>query len=264
MAASDPVTHSVRVGPATVQVAEAGSGPPLVYLHGAFGYVGWPVFLDKLAQNHTVFAPICPGFGESEGIEHIDDILDLTLFYLDLLDELGLDRSHLVGHFFGSMIAAELASIAGQRVDRLVLASPAGLWLDHEPGVDYFTTPPGELRSVLFASPDSEVARHLLPEKLSDEQTQIQTIERVKSLATVAKFLWPIPDKGLKKRLRRIRRPTLIATGGNDQIVPPAYGVEFADRISGARHQTIQGSGHLMQLERPAEFAELVTDFLND
>ena len=252
------------MGPATVQMARAGSGPPLVYLHGAFGYLGWPDFLDSLSERFTVYAPTHPGFGESEGVEHIDDLLDLTLFHVDLLDELGLERPHLVGHFFGAMIAAEIAAIAGHRVDRLVLASPAGLWLDNDPGVDYFATPANELRSVLFHDPDSDIARRWMPEPVSDEETEIQKIERARSLAAVAKFMWPIPDKGLKKRLHRIRRPTMVVVAEHDRLVPPAYGREVVDRIDGARLRTVQGAGHLFPLEKPGQLAKLVADFLGE
>ena len=253
---------TLEVGPATVHVTKAGQGEPLVYLHGAFGYGGWPEALDSLSERFTVYAPLHPGFGESEGIEHIDDLLDLTLFHLDLLDALGLERPHVVGHFFGAMMAAEMAAIAGHRIDRLVLASPAGLWLDDEPGVDYFATPANELRPLLFHDPDSEIARSTLPEPDSDEDIAVQKIERLRSLAAVAKFLWPIPDKGLKKRLHRIGRPTLIVVAEHDRLVPPAYGEEFAGRIDGARLHTFQAAGHLFPLEKPAEFATLVADFL--
>ena len=253
---------TVKVGTATVKVTEAGQGEPLLYLHGAFGYSGWPAFLDSLSRRFTVYAPLHPGFGDSQGIEHIDDLLDLTLFHLDLLDALGLERPHLVGHFFGAMIAAEIAAIAGHRVDRLVLASPAGLWIDDEPGVDYFATPANELRALLFHDPDSENARAELPEPETDDEIAVQKVERVMSLGTVAKFLWPIPDKGLKKRLNRIGCPTLVVVADNDRLVPPVYGDEFTNRIDGARLHTVADAGHMFPLERPAEFARLVADFL--
>ena len=79
----------------------------------------------------------------------------------------------------------------------------------------------------------------------------------------VAKFVWPIPDKGLKKRLYRIGCPTLVVVSDNDRIVPPAYGQEFASRIGGADLRTVTGAGHMFPLEKPAEFATLVADFLS-
>ena len=157
------VELTVRVGDAEALVAKEGQGPPIVYLHGAFGYQRWQPFLDRLARRFPVYAPVHPGFSETNGIESIDDVLDLALYHFDLLDALGLESPHLVGHFFGAMIVAEMTALCPHRVDKLVLASPAGLWLDESPGVDYFATPAPELRSVLFNDPESEVARETFP-----------------------------------------------------------------------------------------------------
>ena len=77
---------TVQVGSINTSVQKAGSGEPLVYLHGAFGYKGWPPFLDALAENFTVYAPLHPGFLDAEGIGEIDDLLDLVLYHQDLLD----------------------------------------------------------------------------------------------------------------------------------------------------------------------------------
>lgn len=252
------------IGALPINVASAGSGPPLLYLHGAFGYLGWPGFLNSLTDRFTVYSPLHPGFGESGDADEFDDLLDLTLFHLDLLDELGLERPDVIGHFFGAMIAAELAAIAGNRVNRLALASPMGLWLEDHPGIDYFAAAPDKLRSILFADADCDAALGWLPDPESDEDRHLQRIERTRSLATIAKFMWPIPDKGLKKRLHRISNPTLVIVAEQDQLVAPEYGAAFADRIQGSRVATVAGSGHLSQLERPGEFASLVKKFLDD
>ena len=257
-----PEELTVQAGPATAHVARAGRGEPLVYLHGAFGYSGWPAFLARLAQSYTVYAPVHPGFSESDGFDQIEDILDLTLYHFDLLDALGLHAPHVVGHFFGAMIAAEMASVRPERVGKLVLASPVGLWVDHDPGVDYFATPASELRALLFNDPESAIAQQTMPDPESDEERGLQGIERSLSLSAVAKFLWPIPDKGLRKRLHRIKSETLIVVADRDRIVPPTHGTEFTTRIPGSRLHTIEGAGHLFILERPDEFAGLVGDFL--
>ena len=262
-AVTAPVELTVQAGLLTARVAKAGQGEPLVYLHGAFGYQGWPEFLDRLARRFTVYAPVHPGFAEADGIERIDDILDLTLYHFDLLDALELDAPYIVGHFLGSMIAAEMAALCAHRVGRLVLAAPAGLWLDDQPGVDYFTVPLGDLRAVLFKDPDSEVARATMPEPESDDELGQQSIDRVRSLSAVAKFLWPIPDKGLKKRLHRIKSPALIVVADNDQVVPPAYGEKMRSRIDGSRLEVVRNAGHLFMLEQPDEFADLVAGFLS-
>ncbi len=255
--------QAVKVGDAAIEVASKGSGEPLVYLHGAFGYGAWHPFLDALAENFTVYAPVQPGFVDSApGPDDIDDTLDLTLYHFDLLDALGLQSPHVVGHFLGGMIAAEMAAIRPSRVGKLVMAAPAGIWLDEAPGVDYFAVPLNELPRALFANSESDAVAAILPEPKDDLERGTQIIERSRSLATVGKFLWPIPDKGLKKRMGRITAPTLVIMGEQDQIVPVAYGSEFASRIDGASVQTIAGAGHMLMIERADEFADVVTSFL--
>lgn len=254
----------ITVSGAEIEVTSKGSGEPLVYLHGAFGYRGWHPFLDTLAEQFTVYAPIQPGFIDSApGPDDIDDMLDLTLYHFDLLEALGLDAPNIVGHFLGGMVAAEMAALRPASVGKLVLAAPAGIWLEDDPGVDYFATPIEELRGVLFADANSDAAKSILPEAQDDLERGTQIIERVRSLATVGKFLWPIPDKGLKKRMGRIKAPTLVVVGEQDKVVPASYGNEFASRIEGASVHTMAGAGHMMMVERTGEFAEVVTEFFH-
>ena len=261
------VTHQnvqvLTVGGAEIEVASKGSGVPLVYLHGAFGYRGWHPFLDSLAEAFTVYAPTQPGFVDTApGPDDLDELLDLVLYHFDLLEALGLEAPNVVGHFLGGMIAAEMAALRPASVGRLVLAAPAGLWLEDEPGVDYFATPIEELRGVLFADANSDAASSILPEPTDDLERGTQIIERVRSLATVGKYLWPIPDKGLKKRMGRIKARTLIIVGEQDKIVPASYGKEFAGRIPGASVQAMSGVGHMMMIEQPQEFADVVRKYL--
>src|SRR5581483_10015488 len=114
-----------------------GAGDPLVFLHGGAGLPEWPSWLDTLAERFLVLAPQHPGFGESTGLEHLDGFLDLTLYYLDLFDALDLRRPVLIGHSFGGNIAAEIAAINPERVERLVLIAPTGLWQDEDPIPDF-------------------------------------------------------------------------------------------------------------------------------
>ena len=84
-----------------------------------------------------------------------------------------------------------------------------------------------------------------------------------RSLSTVAKFLWPIPDKGLSRRIGRVRSRTLVITGDKDTIVPVAHGDKAASSISEAKHLTLSDAGHLAMLEKPKEFVSTKKDFLS-
>jgi len=87
-------------------------------------------------------------------------------------------------------------------------------------------------------------------------------VEELLDLRATAKFLWPIPETGVRRRLPRIHAPTLVATSEEDVIVPAAHGPAWRDLIPGAELVTIRRAGHLVELEQPDRFATLVKDFL--
>ncbi|HEY5754364.1 MAG TPA: alpha/beta fold hydrolase, partial [Steroidobacter sp.] len=92
-----------------IRVLRGGSGPPLIFLHGASGRVGWLPFLERLSQRFDVIAPEHPGFGRSDDPAWLDRPSDLAYFYLDLMEALNLDGVHLMGTSLGGWICAELA-----------------------------------------------------------------------------------------------------------------------------------------------------------
>lgn len=259
-----PREHGVelRGGAVRFRVLTAGSGAPVVYFHSFYERGGWSPFLDHLAARFTVYAPLHPGVAGSTGVEALDDVLDLTLAYDELLSALGVARAHLLGHFFGAMVAAEIAAVFPARAHRLVLASPLGLWRDDAPQADIVTLPVEELAPVLWRDPESETARRwidLPPDEAANVAVQIESIQR---RAAMAKFVWPIPDKGLRKRLHRIAAPTLILWGDEDRANPVVYGEEWQRRIKGAA-LTLRPGGHMMLHESPAAAATAIAEFLS-
>jgi pimeloyl-ACP methyl ester carboxylesterase len=235
-----------------------GSGEPLLFLHGAGGPMIGAPFLDGLARNFTVYAPAHPGFGPGEGLEHIDDVIDFALYYHDFLDELQIENPHVVGHSLGGMLAAEITALAPYRVNRLVLIGPAGLWIDEHPIPDFFTFNPQQIVEVALHDPEGPLGQMMLQQFQAPEAA----LELHRCMASAGKFLWPIPDKGLKKRIHRIQQPTLIVWGASDKLIPPAYGEAFLKAIPGSRLVTLQKSGHMPMLEEQDEFVEVVTNFL--
>lgn len=255
-------TVSIRKGVFRTFVRSAGRGDPLLFLHGAGGLHGWPPFLEALARTFRVIAPEHPGFGRSEGLEHLDDVVDLALYYTEFMDAMGLEEPYIVGHGLGGMIGAEVAAIASERVSTLVMIAPVGLWLDDHPVMDFFAATPEELAAALFHDPASPVAKEMMALP-SDPDAQLEAVlERTKNLTAAGKFLWPIPDKGLKKRIHRIIAPTLLLWGASDRLVSPIYGEEFLNRIDGAHLTVLKGASHMLPFEKPDDLVEIVTDFL--
>ncbi len=255
-------TVSIRKGLFRTFVRSVGSGDPLLFLHGASGLDGWPPFLDALARTFRVIAPDHPGFGRSEGLEHLDDVVDLALYYTEFMDAMGLGKPYIAGHSLGGMIGAEVAAIAPERVSKLVMIAPVGLWLDDHPVMDFFSATPEELATALFHDPASPIAREMLALPADPDAQMEAVLERTRNLTAAGKFLWPIPDKGLKKRIHRIIAPTLLVWGGSDRLVSPIYGEEFLKRIDGARLAMLKGASHMLPFEKPDEFVAMVTDFL--
>jgi pimeloyl-ACP methyl ester carboxylesterase len=81
-------------------------------------------------------------------------------------------------------------------------------------------------------------------------------------MACTGKFVWPIPDKGLKKRIHRIVAPTLIVWGKQDSLVPPVYAQEFASRIPTSQVEYVDSAGHMLHLEQLDHVSSLITSFL--
>ncbi len=254
--------QSVANGKFSVEIEVVGSGTPLLYLHGAGGLTGMDPFLAELGRDFKVYAPHLPGFGESTGGEHIDDILDAVLFYHQLMDEIGIDSAYWVGHSMGGMLAAEAAAIDNSRVKKLVLTSAAGFWLDENPIPDFFAAQLDELAPLLFHDPNSPIAKAFTA--IPDDFKALETmyVERVKRLAMASKFLWPIPDRGLKKRAYRIQAPTLLLWGESDKLVPPAYVGEFKKHIKNSREHLIKAAGHMPMYEQQEAFCSAVRSFL--
>jgi pimeloyl-ACP methyl ester carboxylesterase len=245
------------------RVRIAGQGPPLVFLHGATG-LKWDEFLDNLSQTHTVYAPEHPGTtpGDPDAIKPLDDFWDLVLCYYELFDRLELESPVVVGHSFGGMVASELAATDPKRVGKLVLISPIGLWRDDAPVKNWMSMAPDDLLKELFYEPDGPIAKGILAEAEDPEERLTATIQNTWNLGCTGKFTWPIPDKGLKKRIHRIQAPTLVIWGQQDGIAPAVYAKEFTDRIPEARSEIVDRAAHIPQLEQLATVSQLVQDFL--
>jgi pimeloyl-ACP methyl ester carboxylesterase len=263
--AAAPSSRLLDLGPdrPTVEVLEAGEGAPLVFLHGAGGIPAWQGALPALTREYHVVAPLLPGFGRSTGIDLLEDQLDLFFHGFDVLEALGIERPYVVGESLGGWMAAEMAALRPKDIGRLALAAPVGLWRDEAPVGDLFGHTAHELVPLLFHDQASapaqlmlEMTGQLFSEKDDRSAEQIEVlIALARGFRTAAKFLFPIPENGLERRLPRITAPTLVLWGAGDKLVPPLYARLFAERIAGARLTMISEAGHLIGLERPDPYA---------
>jgi pimeloyl-ACP methyl ester carboxylesterase len=245
------------------RVREAGRGAPLVFLHGAGGLLPTEPLLDSLAARFHVFAPTWPGFGAEGGEDALEDMLDFTLHGWDVVEALGVERPHLVGHSMGGMIAAEMAALNNGGVEKLALIAPAGVWLDEHPIPDMFAMTPFELPRYLFA--DAKAGEGLLTAGLdlsNNDALKGFMIGNSRRLGTAGKLLFPIPNRRFSKRAYRVSAKTLICWGNQDRLIPPVYAEAWQRLIPQAEVARIEGAGHMVTLEKSAELAACLCEFI--
>src|SRR5918996_6053831 len=102
----EPTASKVSVRGCNIGMMRGGAGRPLLFLHGGSGAGQWLPFMADLAVRHDVIVPEHPGFGSSDTPDWLDNVADLSRFYLDFLDQLDLNDVDLVGFSLGGWIAA--------------------------------------------------------------------------------------------------------------------------------------------------------------
>lgn len=266
-----------RGGRSKIRVYEAGSGEPLVFLHGASGLLPNDPFLEALARRFRVSAPLLPGYEDSEGADNLRTMLDFTLWGFDAVEALGLERPLLVGHSLGGMIAAEMAAVCPRDVRRLALIAPLGLWLEDCPLPDPFALLPFELPPLLFHDPafgaklmtggflmeggaaDPALDFAALVRRFEDpEFLQRFLLDQARRLGTAGKIAFPIPERGLAERLYRVRAKTVLIWGESDRMVPPVYAEAFRRLVPHAGLVRIPEAGHMAPYEKPEAVLEAI------
>lgn len=256
--------------PITTKVFESGDGDPVVFLHAGSGMTSTDPVVEALSASFNVYAPVHPGFVDPDDLDELRDVHDLALYHDELFDKLGLTGATVIGHSFGGMVAAELAAHVPDRVTKLVLVSPVGLWNEDYPVVDLFTAFPFDIQELLWGdatSPEAAEAMAAMAKGADDlpEDTDPMTamlLRVLPGLITLGKYMWPLPDRGLVRRLRRIKAPTLVVWGDKDKLAPPRYADDFVAGIPDARAAFIPDAGHMAPYERTSEFVGLATEFL--
>lgn len=243
-----------------MRLHRAGTGAPLLYLHGGDGPESAQPLLEPLARRFDTLMPEHPGFGVSDTPEWLTTIHDFAYFYLGLLDSLGLDQIHLVGQSLGGWIALELAVRDPRRLQTLTIIDSAGIHVKGVPKGDLFMRPPEVVLRSMFA--DQSRADALLAKKPSlEEQEQL-----LKHRYTIARVAWhpPLFDPELEKWLHRITAPTHIVWGEQDRIFPVEYAKAFHRLILNSRVTVIPRCGHLPHVEQPAALLDAIVGFIEE
>jgi len=248
-----------KIGAGEIRIWRGGTGRPLLYLHGFEQHPGAAPFLERLAGRHEVLAPEAPGFGTSTGLEQMHDLLDMTLHNRAVVEHCANGPVDVIGHSLGGMFAAELAAVAPHLVRKLVLVDAFGLWLDDVPLPDPFILPPDALGKAKWHDPANAARETSGYDEAHDGS---RAAYRTTNLSAATKFLWPLPDRGLARRARYIKAPTLIVHGESDGLLPVRYAKALAELIPAASLSVIARSGHLPMMEAEDAFVDAVERFL--
>jgi len=252
-----------RAGGAGGQCAgEAAGGSeaaPIVLVHGFGGDLNtWLFNQPDLAETHTVYALDLPGHGRSGKDVGAGDLAALSGALGAFLDVLGIGRAHLVGHSLGAAVALDLALGRPEVAASLTLIAPAGLGPEIDGTfIDGFIAAGRrkEMKAVLqmlFADPQA-VGRDMVEEVL--RYKRLDGVEA--ALRAIAGAVFPGGRQAtvLAGRLSELAQPVQVIWGREDRIVPPAQAEALPANVAVA---TIEGAGHMPQMEAAAEVNRLI------
>lgn len=243
-----------------------GEGPPLLYLHGAGLTRQWLPLYEQLSRRFDVVVPEHPGFGDTPMPDWLRSVDDLVLHYDALIDLLGIEGAHVVGHSLGGWVGASLAITYPRRFASLTLVTPVGLRVPEAPLTDPFRIGPEHAFDVLLNGAPAE--KYL--EYFEQAGELEDTIQAYSESITFARLMWnPRYDIRLDHRLSRIRIPTLVIGADEDRIVPNAHIARWAELIPGATATTVAGepdelTGHLVIIQQPERLAEAVASHTSE
>lgn len=251
----------VTVSGHEVEMHKGGSGPPLLFLHGGGGFGTYDPTTGPLAERFTVYAPSIPGFFGTSRPEWLYTINDVAHFTLELVRELGLDDYVLVGHSIGGWIAAEMAAMDNHNIKGIVLVDPAGIRPEK-----------GEITEIFMVSSDARLKLGFhdasqVPnfQAFTAEMTPEQSAVDHANMEMMSRLCWKpyLHNPSLPHYLGGVKTKTLVVWGKQDAIIPVECGEIYAKVMPNATLKSIDNCGHRPQMEKPQEFNDAVTGFLD-
>lgn len=256
----DPVDHHGEIS-----YREVGDGQCVLFLHGMLGGRGsWEAQLSGLCDRWRCVAWDMPGYGGSSPLPEVG-FPELADAVVRLLDDLEVERAHLVGLAAGGMVALHTAVLHPERVDRLAL-------VDSSPAFGLDGTDPVEWRR-------DQLARIAGMDDLADIAADVVTelggpglfgpalLEQVESMAsipadTLRRMIECVPTHDVREHLEAISHPTLVLVGERDRQHPVSYSATLAWTMPSATLHVVPKAGHLTPAERPDEFNALLRQHL--
>jgi pimeloyl-ACP methyl ester carboxylesterase len=245
------------IGAVPVTYSDRGTGHTFLLLHGGAGPQSVTGFADQLADAGParVITPVHPGFAGTPRPGGLSSIAGLAQLYVSLLDQLGLTDIAIIGNSIGGWIAAEMALTGSARITSTVLVDAVGIEVPGHPVADFFSLTLDQVADLSYHDPGPF---RIDPASMSAEQQAVMAGNR-EALAVYGGTA--MTDSTLGARLGQISVPTLVLWGDSDQIADPGYGRAYATAIPGARFHLLAATGHVPQIETPAQLLSAIWDF---
>ena len=250
-----------------ISYREAGSGTPVVILHGLGGRSeSWVPQYDALADRYRIIGWDAPGYNDSSEMAQDEPLIpDYVKIIKRFTDALGLDKFHLVGHSVGTVLSAGFHQAHGGQLLSLTLAE-AVIGSGALPREKQDAAIAARARDFEILGP-AEVARTKTPNSLSSsaDPAIIQKAVEFAAKAKVPghlKLAAALIRVNIFDHVAPLACPGMIIAGSDDRSAPPEFVKQIADAYPGIAHHTIQGIGHQIAFEKPEKFVELLRDHL--
>jgi pimeloyl-ACP methyl ester carboxylesterase len=271
--------HRMRIDGREANYVDVGEGPALVFVHGlGASWQSWLENIPDFARDHRVVAMDLPGFGCSELPDHDISIEYYADWTFRLLDELGISEGAVVGNSMGGFIAADMAIVRPERVQRLAVVSAAVFWQEYrraQPLVQLARMSDAIVARALTRVTDDVATRprlrswalatagfrypHLIAPELAHEM--VRSARRTDGFLPALEALADFP---LEEELPKIACPALIVWGAHDTLVPVKDAKRMEELIPDSRRVVFERTGHVAMLERPERFNRLLREFLDE
>lgn len=263
--------RSIDAGGVRTHLHEAGSGTPVLLLHGSgpgvSAWANWRPVLPALAEHAHVVAPDQLGFGATgRPSDGRYGRAAWTAHAIAVLEALELDRVCVIGNSMGGAIALSVAAERPDLVSRLVVMGTTGVAFDLPDGLDRvwgYTPSPENMRALieLFAHDHSIVTDELVGLRFR------QSADPAARTSYEAMFPAPrqrwLDDLALPDEvLRAIEQPTLLIHGREDRVIPFAASLKAFGLLANAELHAFANCGHWVQIEQTRRFIDVVTDVL--
>lgn len=240
-----------------LDVYDRGRGEALLFLHGFRDFFAEPTFVDQVTSSLRLIAPTHPGFGPAPVPEWFGASDDAAHIYLSLLDDLGIENFHLAGAALGGWIAAEMATMAPERIKSLTLVAPVGVKLGSKDTLDVPDLYKLSNQDLLGSFHSEQTHPVFDPASMSDEEL----MDFVRSREALALYAWEpwMHNPKLRHRLSRAHSRTVFVRGSKDRLIAEWYVQSYAKLLPNVSEiKSLPEVGHDVLREAPKELADII------